>query len=186
MSSIEREPMLELYLFETNQLLQELEQVLLESEKSDSLEGSINEIFRIMHTIKGSSAMMLFNSIAELAHKVEDLFAVLREKKPQGINESMMIDLVLEAIDFFKLELAKIQNGEPADGNAGELIATIGQLLKELIGENAKEALRKPAVTGEQKFYIQSNRQLKNAEGTYYQAVVRFSADCDMVDVRAM
>lgn len=186
MSSIDREPMLELYLFETNQLLQELEQVLLESEKSNSLEGSINEIFRIMHTIKGSSAMMLFNSIAELAHKVEDLFAILREQKPQGINHAMMIDLVLEVIDFFKTELAKIQNGEPADGNAGELTVTIEQLINELNGGEVRPTSDKSVAGEGQKFYIPTNRQFKNVKGTYYQAVVHFTADCDLVDVRAM
>jgi channel protein (hemolysin III family) len=59
------EPMLEMYLYETMQILDQLEQAIMANEKQSSYtEEAINEIFRFMHTIKGSSAMMLFNDIA--------------------------------------------------------------------------------------------------------------------------
>ena len=63
--------MLDLYLFEASQLMEQLEDLLLTSEKSGSLSPEqVNEIFRIMHTVKGSSAMMMFNNIASMAHSV--------------------------------------------------------------------------------------------------------------------
>jgi two-component system chemotaxis sensor kinase CheA len=69
------EPLMEMFLFESSQLLEQLEQIIITSEKeSDFSMDAINEIFRIMHTIKGSAAMMLFDNIAKLAHSVEDLF----------------------------------------------------------------------------------------------------------------
>ena len=47
------EPMLEVFIYETTTLLEQLDEILLESEKSKSFsEDSINEIFRTMHTIK--------------------------------------------------------------------------------------------------------------------------------------
>lgn len=73
-----REPMLEMYIFETTQLVGQLEQSILNSEKAIDYELSINEMFRVMHTIKGNSAMMLFNNISELAHLMEDLFDFIR------------------------------------------------------------------------------------------------------------
>lgn len=55
------ENMLDMYLFETNSLLEQLDEVLLEAEKAGTFTtDDVNEIFRIMHTIKGSSAMMNF------------------------------------------------------------------------------------------------------------------------------
>ena len=52
--------MLETYLFETNSLMDQLDEILLEAEKSKRFTvDNVNEIFRIMHTIKGSSAMMV-------------------------------------------------------------------------------------------------------------------------------
>lgn len=182
MASTEREPMLEMYLFETGQLLQELEQVILDSEQAEGLEKSIDTIFRIMHTIKGNSAMMLFNNIAELAHKVEDLFALLREGQPQGFDHSAIIDLVLEAVDFFKAELTKLQNGQEADGKADSLMATIDQLLQQLGGKK-REKQNQP-VAEAQKYYIASERPISTDRE--YRAVVKFSDDCDLIDVRAM
>ena len=69
------ENMLDMYLFETNSLLEQLDEVLLDAEKADTFTSdSVNEIFRIMHTIKGSSAMMEFSSLMTIAHRIEDLF----------------------------------------------------------------------------------------------------------------
>ncbi|MEG0485638.1 MAG: Hpt domain-containing protein, partial [Oscillospiraceae bacterium] len=48
--------MVEIFIYETTTLLEQLDEILLSSEKSKSMsDDSINEIFRIMHTIKGSS-----------------------------------------------------------------------------------------------------------------------------------
>ena len=50
--------MIDMYLFETNSLIEQLEEIMLEAEKAKSFStDNINEIFRIMHTIKGSSAI---------------------------------------------------------------------------------------------------------------------------------
>jgi len=87
MSNSTNEPILEMFLFETKQLLDQLEQIILAGEKSEAYsEQDINEIFRIMHTIKGSSAMMLYDNISNLAHSMEDLFYYIREYKPLSIR----------------------------------------------------------------------------------------------------
>ena len=53
---------LEAYLFETNSLLEQLDSLVLAAEEKDSFsEEDVNTIFRIMHTIKGSSAMMEYS-----------------------------------------------------------------------------------------------------------------------------
>ncbi len=86
-NSITREPMLEMFIFETLQLIEQLEQDLLSCELCNQLDSSaINEIFRIMHTIKGSAAMMMFDNIAGLAHSIEDLFYFLREENPRDVD----------------------------------------------------------------------------------------------------
>ena len=71
----EHEPMLDMFIFETRQFLEQLEQRALASEQSQSFSvEDVNEIFRAMHTIKGSAAMMMVNEISSLAHAVEDIF----------------------------------------------------------------------------------------------------------------
>ncbi len=74
------ESMLDTYIFEENQLLEQLDEILMRTEKADSiLPDDIAEIFRIMHTIKGSSSMMGLANMQKLSHAVEDLFSILRD-----------------------------------------------------------------------------------------------------------
>jgi len=72
MSKIESgmESMIDMYLFETNTLLDQLDEILLKTEEAQTFtDDDINEIFRIMHTVKGSSAMMGFVELQYLEHK---------------------------------------------------------------------------------------------------------------------
>lgn len=133
-------PMLEVFIYETTTLLDQLDEILLEAEKEKILtDDNINEIFRTMHTIKGSAAMMGLTSISTLAHRVEDMFSILREtpSKMNDDNRGHIFDLVFQASDFFKSEIEAIQqNGDdyyPAD--AGSLIVEIEQEGAEMKGE---------------------------------------------------
>ena len=86
--------MLEMYLYETNTLLDQLDELLIEAEKNeDFTTNDVNEIFRIMHTIKGSSAMMEFSPLMEIAHHIEDLFFYIRENGLDALSESHKNDV---------------------------------------------------------------------------------------------
>lgn len=189
-NSFNREPMLEIFIFETRQLIEQLEQSILNSEKVSEFNSSIDEIFRIMHTIKGSAAMMLFNDIATLAHAIEDLFYYLREEKPEDLDCSKITDMVLEGIDFIKNEVTKIEQGEEANGEAGELLQFIREYLTSLkqtasgLATVQEEELRK-AEDLDQKYYISSDKAAVQAQGERYQAVVFFQEGCEMENVRA-
>ena len=68
------EAMADMYVFETTSLLEQLDQILMKTENESSFaEEDINEIFRTMHTIKGSSAMMGLENMSKLAHAIEDM-----------------------------------------------------------------------------------------------------------------
>ena len=94
--------MLEAYLFEMNTLLEQIDELVLGSEKAGTFtDEDVNEIFRIMHTIKGSSAMMEYNSLMTVAHRVEDLFFIVREKSMEVIPQELrpeLFDLIFQAI----------------------------------------------------------------------------------------
>lgn len=121
-----REPMMDMFIFESNSLLEQLDEILLRAEKSKSFaDEDINEIFRIMHTIKGSSAMMGFDNISGVSHKVEDLFFVIREDKSKAKDSDVIFDLVFKASDFMKMEIEKIQQGEAPDGDKTALVAEL-------------------------------------------------------------
>ena len=135
------ESMLDVYLFETNDLLEHLDDILIESEKSKSLDqDSINEIFRIMHTIKGSSAMMQFNSLAVVSHKMEDLFAFVREKGISAGDLEGLFDLMFRSGDFLRAEVKKVQEGQSLTTNIGTLEQEINDFLKKISKDTAAAA----------------------------------------------
>ncbi len=129
---INKDPMLEMYLFESNKLIAELEEMILEIEKGASIEEYMEAIFRIMHTIKGNSNMMLFENLAEVSHSVEDLFFYLREEKPKNYNIDAIIDIVLKSVDFIKNEMEKLEAGEKADAESKYIKSDIDDFLRYL------------------------------------------------------
>ena len=113
--------MLEIYLLETNQLLDQSDAILLSAEQEMVFSReSINGIFRVMHTIKSSSAMMGLTGLSVLAHRLEDLFVVFREEPSRltGYKQETF-DLIFEATDFIREELKRMKSEsfepEPVD-----------------------------------------------------------------------
>ncbi|WP_028829241.1 chemotaxis protein CheA [Proteocatella sphenisci] len=128
--------MLDMYLFETNSLLEQLEELFIGSEMEKNLSSNnIDEIFRIMHTIKGSSAMMEFTSLMEIAHRIEDLFFYIREngmEKMSEANISELFDILFQSMDYFKSEVDKIQKGEPLSTNIDNFVTNINMFLDKI------------------------------------------------------
>ncbi len=183
------EPMVDMFIFETSQLLEQLEDTILNCEKSGGFNPeAINEIFRIMHTIKGSSAMMLYNEISELTHSVEDLFFLIREGKPINVESSVLNDLVFESIDFIKLELVKIKNRDPVDGDAQSIRAKILQFVEKLKDSNPQSAPnteQAPASNKKAQYYISQTAADMQTPKFLYKAEIFFEAGCGMENIRA-
>jgi two-component system chemotaxis sensor kinase CheA len=109
---------LDMYLFEARQLLEQLDDILLRAESDQAFDKEcVDEIFRIMHTIKGSSAMMQFNSIMTISHKIEDLFFYIRENGADKKYNEELVNLVFKFTDFIKGEISKIEKGEALEEN---------------------------------------------------------------------
>jgi len=133
----ELDPMLDVFIFETQQLLGVLEETLLQSEKAKTMtEDHINEIFRVMHTIKGSSAMMSLDNLAKLSHALEDMFDKIREGKTRTDADAVegITELVLESGDKFKVEVDKLLSGAESDGDFTELSDRIQSYTKVIMG----------------------------------------------------
>lgn len=127
--------MVDMYLYENGQLLEKLEEIILETKDDDAFdENNINEIFRIMHTIKGSSGVMMYDNIMKVSHKLEDIFYYLRENL--GIDEPHieLTDIIFQVLDFINGEMEKIKEGNDPDGDNSELMALMDGFLGRLKG----------------------------------------------------
>ena len=144
------EAMLDMYFYETNSLLEQLDEILLRTEQANSFDSDdIKEIFRIMHTIKGSSAMMGFENLSVLAHKAEDMFFVIRENPDVITDVSFVYDLVFQVSDSYKAQIENIQNNVGGEYESIDFSELIDKLLKArdiLVGEaNGESAPAAPA-----------------------------------------
>lgn len=191
--------MLDMYLYENGQLLEKLEELVLENKDEESFdENSINEIFRIMHTIKGSSGVMMYDNIMKVSHKLEDIFYFLRENIGVDEQHDQLIDIIFQVLDFINGEMDKIREGNDPDGDNSSLISTMSSFLSMLKGEDsnsgadASQAKNEPAAKtdnvgssiglGPNQFYIapqaSSNKKCFRIKITYHE-------DTQMSNLRA-
>lgn len=180
------EGMLDMYLFENEQLLEQLQEMVLEQKDAECFdEDSINEIFRTMHTIKGSSGIMMFDNITAVSHKLEDVFYYLRESHPDNVPHLELVEHVLEVEDFISSEMEKIRDGNPADGDSSEIIERLDKFL-DMIKNGGKEAGKEPPpenVHVEPKhFYI---APVATSASRFYKIYLTFYPETEMANIHA-
>ena len=167
------ESMLDVYIYETQQLLESLENTLLSGENEKKLNADqINEIFRIMHTIKGASAMMEFENMAKLAHTLEDMFALIRENDGASYNWQAIFDAVFGAISFCNAELAKLVEKAPMDGDAGQIISKLKKLVGRLKKGETEPVTQAPLTPPENN--AENTVPAQKSEDAYYKVKVFF------------
>lgn len=106
-----------MFLEESIDNLQVLNESLLELEQEPDNTDKLNEIFRVAHTIKGMAATMGFNRMAELTHKMEDVLSEFREGKLQVTQKVVTVlfkcldtlEQMVESIDETGEENAEIE-----------------------------------------------------------------------------
>src|SRR5690606_31635794 len=86
-----------LFLEETTELLQLLDEDLVRLEQEDAADELLQEIFRAAHTIKGSAAVIGHHRMAELTHAMETLLDLMR--KGSLAVTTAAIDALLQALD---------------------------------------------------------------------------------------
>lgn len=104
------EGMLDVFLFETNELLEKLDEILIRTESDTLGEEDVGEIFRIMHTVKGSAAMMGLHNVSKLAHSLEDLFSIIREDPNVQFDKPALYELLYAGSDGMKNEIENLSD----------------------------------------------------------------------------
>ncbi|MBE5948740.1 MAG: chemotaxis protein CheA [Lachnospiraceae bacterium] len=177
--------MLDVYLFENSQLLERLQDIVLEQKDEECFdEDAINEIFRTMHTIKGSSGVMMFDEITKASHKLEDVFYYLRESKPTNVPHLELVEHVLQVADFITSEMMKIQDGGTPDGDAGEIVAAVDAFLTKIKsgdGEQEKN-IKENVYVAPQQFYI---APMATSASHFFKIYLTFNPDVQLANIHA-
>lgn len=115
---------------EASELLAELEASLLELEERPDDADLVNRVFRAMHTIKGSAAMLGFDDISSFAHEVETFFDLVRSGKISVTKE--LINLTLSARDQVRLMFEASDDSDSiVEARSNEIIDSLKKLLSD-------------------------------------------------------
>ena len=109
---------------EAGENLQRMEQQLLEVDIESVDDETLNSIFRCAHSVKGGAATFGFADAAELTHQMETLLDKLRRHELSPT--APMVDVLLQAGDALKAQLARHQNG--GEGEAVDTVALLATI----------------------------------------------------------
>jgi len=104
----EFEEILQDFLIEAFELIEQLDQDLVELETRPDDLDLLNRIFRVAHTIKGASSFLNFDVLTHLTHHMENLLNMARHG--DLIIEPNVMDVILESIDLMKALLVRIRD----------------------------------------------------------------------------
>lgn len=126
---------MEMFLDESREHLQSLNDGLLSLENDPEDLSVLNEIFRNAHTLKGMSATMGYTKTAELTHDMENLLDMLRKEQLKVSSE--IIDVIFKCVDSLQEMVENIGNGESEDlVDISDLVRMVNAIAK---GESVQQ-----------------------------------------------
>ena len=138
----EYEIYLQAFLDESDEDLESLMQVLLRLEDNPHDEESLNEAFRLLHTHKGSTGLMGFESISELAHELENRFDQFRSGT--AVLNRDRITVLLRCVDFLRKFNEELRAGRQPDEDSSQILQQLVEVEK-AADDDPKSAAEAPA-----------------------------------------
>ena len=117
-----------MFVAETREHLEQLNLAIVRLEEDPKDRGTVEEIFRIAHSLKGMSATMGFSRIAELTHEMEDVFELLRQRT-NGLPVEA-IDTVFACLDALSASVESIETEGEEELEPAPLVARLRSLVR--------------------------------------------------------
>lgn len=171
---------LSLFLEESAENIENLNQLMLELEKEPENGELLSEIFRGAHTLKGMAATMGFKNIAELTHSMENVLDKLRNKTMDVSSE--LITVLFECMDTLERMIGDVTNGGSDGADCSEIMNKLNNIL------NNKQPEIKKGTDAELRLNVYDIDVLKEAQKRLFNAYeisVDLRKDCQMKSARA-
>ncbi|WP_454845499.1 chemotaxis protein CheA [Pseudomonas farris] len=120
------EEILQDFLVEAGEILEQLSEQLVELESRPDDADLLNAIFRGFHTVKGGAGFLQLNELVECCHIAENVFDILR--KGERRVDSELMDVVLEALDAVNGMFSEVRERSPITAATPELLAALARL----------------------------------------------------------
>ena len=141
------EEILQDFLVEAGEILEQLSEQLVELESRPDDMNLLNAIFRGFHTVKGGAGFLQLNELVECCHIAENVFDILR--KGERRVDSELMDVVLEALDAVNGMFGEVRERREPTPASPELLAALARLAEpggaEAAPEPVQQAEAKPA-----------------------------------------
>jgi two-component system, chemotaxis family, sensor kinase CheA len=177
---------LEVFIDESKEHLQAINEHLLELEKAPEDMAIVNEIFRSAHTLKGMSATMGFEDLANLTHQMENVLDGIRNHKITVTPE--ILDVVFQAVDHLEAMIMAIAAGGDGKRDVKEVVEQLKRIEQ---GEVPASLAERPSNTSSVpfkqtygEFEYNVLQQAKEQGFSAYEIRVKLRADCLLKSVR--
>jgi two-component system chemotaxis sensor kinase CheA len=120
------EEILQDFLVEAGEILEQLSEQLVELESRPDDADLLNAIFRGFHTVKGGAGFLQLNELVECCHIAENVFDILR--KGERRVDSELMDVVLEALDAVNGMFAEVRERSDITPATPQLLAALARL----------------------------------------------------------
>ena len=129
---------LEIFIDETREHLQSLNEQILVLEREPENVDTINEIFRAAHSLKGMAGTMGYKRMQRLTHDMENVFSEIRNGKMKA--SAKLVDVLFKGLDALEQYLDVIVNsGDEGTEDNEDIINTLNEILKEGLGGGSAE-----------------------------------------------
>ena len=120
------EEILQDFLVEAGEILEQLSEQLVELESRPDDADLLNAIFRGFHTVKGGAGFLQLNELVECCHIAENVFDILR--KGERRVDAELMDVVLEALDTVNSMFGQVRERSAVTPATPELLAALSRL----------------------------------------------------------
>ena len=135
---------LEIFIDETREHLQSLNEQILVLEREPENVDTINEIFRAAHSLKGMAGTMGYKRMQRLTHDMENVFSEIRNGKMKASPK--LVDVLFKGLDALEQYLDVIVNsGDEGTEDNEDIINALNEILQEGLGGGAAEPAPAPA-----------------------------------------
>ncbi|WP_434590961.1 chemotaxis protein CheA [Pseudomonas sp. R4-83] len=129
------EEILQDFLVEAGEILEQLSEQLVELESRPDDADLLNAIFRGFHTVKGGAGFLQLNELVECCHIAENVFDILR--KGERRVDAELMDVVLEALDAVNSMFSEVRERAPITAATPELLAALARLAEPQTADEA-------------------------------------------------
>ena len=138
------EEILQDFLVEAGEILEQLSEQLVELESRPDDANLLNAIFRGFHTVKGGAGFLQLHELVECCHIAENVFDILR--KGERHVDSELMDVILEALDAVNGMFSQVRERAPITAATPELLAALARLADPAAAAPVAQAAPEPVV----------------------------------------